>query len=67
MNYNYKANTENPKIVLESPEFYTVTPKVNGSRTFIPHENRKNIRATTSLQKEIIAQKAKRIKLLVTH
>ncbi|PHS10522.1 MAG: hypothetical protein COA88_01915 [Kordia sp.] len=49
--YNDEAIIQNRKIVIESPEFYTVTPKVNGSRTLIPHETGKLLRATTSLQK----------------
>jgi len=56
--YNDAALIENQKIVLESPEFYTVSPIVNPGdpkadqkRDLIPHEINKPLRASTSLQK----------------
>ncbi|MAQ75885.1 MAG: hypothetical protein CL613_06095 [Aquimarina sp.] len=39
------------RAILETPEFYTVSPKVNGVRTLIPHKAGKMLTALTNVQK----------------
>lgn len=48
----WMTSHENGKTVIESPEFYTVSPIVGGKRALIPHQDGKLIKASSSIFKK---------------